>query len=210
MAIRKNIEALLELNNIGQESFARTIGVSQGAVSQWLNGRSGLTPKSIKAICKAYNLTPDDIVSDSHGLYAKVHSLSSDRAALPLQSYILPKGEKIQEKPNIMVGLPEHLAKLHPKAYFIEIKSDCMNKVYPEGCYILIDPEKQPGDGDIAVVSIDDSGYMTRRLKTGTNNMMLSPESTNPSHIDIFISNNDERTVKFAGSVVWFQAKEEL
>ena len=85
-----------------------------------------------------------------------------------------------------------------------------MSRVYPEGCYIFVDPRKQPQNGSIAVVSIDSEDYVMRRLYRGANTMILSPDSWDDEYEDIVISENEERTVEFVGVVVWFQAGKEL
>lgn len=85
-----------------------------------------------------------------------------------------------------------------------------MSKVYPEGCYILIDPDREPQNGSIAVVSIDGEDYVMRRLYRGATTLVLSPESWDDGYEDIVITQDDERTVEFHGTVVWFQSAEEM
>ena len=85
-----------------------------------------------------------------------------------------------------------------------------MDNVYPEGCYILIDPEQRPSNGSIAVVSIDGADYVMRRLYRGANTLILSPDSHNAKHEDIIFSSTAEHTVEFHGTVVWFQSSKEL
>lgn len=85
-----------------------------------------------------------------------------------------------------------------------------MNRVYNEGCYILVDPDREPQDGSIAVFSIESIGYVIRRLKTAAKRILLVPESFNTEHDDIVITDDDERTVEAVGTVVWFQAMKEM
>ena len=109
-----------------------------------------------------------------------------------------------------MVELPASVAANHPHAYFLEVMGDCMDKVYPDGCLILVDPDQMPADGSIAAVSIDGTDYVMRRLHKGASSMMLSPESTNPEHKDIVITSGDGHTVSLVGTVVWYQPAKEL
>ena len=102
------------------------------------------------------------------------------------------------------------MAANHPHAYFLEVEGDCMDRVYPEGCYILVDPDRAPADGSIAAVSLDGTEYVMRRLHMGATSMMLSPESSNPEHADIVVQQGDGRTVSLVGTVVWYQAKKEM
>jgi DNA-binding transcriptional regulator YdaS (Cro superfamily) len=40
-----NIRAYLKKHALSQEKFAKQIGVTQGLVSQWLNGKTKITPR---------------------------------------------------------------------------------------------------------------------------------------------------------------------
>lgn len=85
-----------------------------------------------------------------------------------------------------------------------------MDKVYPEGCIIVVSPNKQPQNGSIAVVSIDGEDYVMRRMYRTLNTLALSPDSHNGKHKDIVIMSDEEHTVEFGGKVVWFQARKEM
>lgn len=85
-----------------------------------------------------------------------------------------------------------------------------MSKVYPEGCHILVDPNKPPMNGSIAVVKINDDDYVMRRMYKGANTLILSLESWEEGYTDIVITQDDETTVELVGTVVWFQPKEEM
>ena len=85
-----------------------------------------------------------------------------------------------------------------------------MNKVYPEGCLICIDPNKEPVNGSIAVASIDGSDYVMRRLYKGVTVIVFSPDSYNDKYDDIVITSSDDITVELAGTVVWFQPEKEM
>ena len=85
-----------------------------------------------------------------------------------------------------------------------------MSNVYPEGCYILIDPDRQPTNGSIAVVSIDGADYVMRRLYKGASTIVLSPDSAQGGYEDIVIGADSDRTVQFCGTVVWFQPSREM
>ena len=84
-----------------------------------------------------------------------------------------------------------------------------MNRLYPEGSLILVDPDVEPSSGSIAVARVDGGDFMVRRLYKGSSVLVLSPDSWEEGYEDIVIS-GDDHTVEFVGSVVWFQASGEL
>lgn len=220
VAIRRNIDALMNSRFTSQQAFANAIGMSQSSVSQWLNGECP-SMKSIRIIRDKFGLTTEDIVSWSNGFYAKLHGLESAPAGaiapvpsavatLPLLGRIHAGDPTDPEEVEGVVELPASVAANHPNAYFVEVEGDCMDRVYPEGCYVLVDPDREPQDGSVAVVSIDGADYVMRRLKKGSESLMLVPESSNPAHRDILVTEGDGKVVSLVGTVVWFQAKKEM
>lgn len=219
----KNLKAARTAREMTQKQLSAQLGVREQTVIKWEGG--GISqPRNKDVLEKIYDIlgiTYDDLFGSSNGFYAKVSGLSdapdgavatvfSSVATLPL----LGRGHagKPTEPDEIdgVVELPASVAAGHPKAYFLEVEGDCMDRVYPEGCYILVDPDREPCDGSVAVFSIEGMGYVIRRLKTAAKRIMLVPESFNPEHDDIVIADDDERTVEAVGTVVWFQAKREM
>lgn len=218
----RNVKALRERERITQNELADKLEITQTTVSNWETG--GKQPRSkelVERICDMFSVSRQDLYGFNDGLYAKIHGLTEAPAGAiaptPSKPAFLPLRGKVHagdpQDPDMlegMVELPETVAKNHPNAYFLEVEGDCMNKVYPEGCLILVDPDRMPADGSIAAVSIDGTDYVMRRLHRGASSMMLSPESTNPEHKDIVITQEDGRTVSLVGTVVWYQPVKEL
>lgn len=218
----RNLKALRDRERISQYQLADVLEITQATVSNWETG--GKKPRSkelIRLICDKFNVTENDLFGFSDGLYAKLHGLEaapagavapapSAVATLPLLGRIHAGEPTDPEEAEGVVELPASVAANHPHAYFVEVEGDCMDKVYPEGCYVLVDPDREPQDGSVAAVSIDGADYVMRRLKKGAGSLMLVPESGNPAHRDILVSEGDGKVVSLVGTVVWFQAKKEM
>ena len=176
---------------------------------------------AIKNICDELGLTEDDILSDVAGLAAKEHNRIMglpEKAITPTEprKAYLPLLGKVHagdaQEPQVLderISLPYEVWERHRDGYFLQVEGQCMSKIYPEGSYILIDPEQRPTNGSIAVVSIDGADYVMRRLYKGSSVLVLSPDSWEEGYDDIVIA-GDDHTVEFVGSVVWFQASGEL
>ncbi len=221
MGVPENIDALLVKFDINQDALARIANVAPSAVTRW---RKGAMPRmtAIKKICEELDLTEDDILSDVAGLAAKEHNRAMGRPekaiipSEPREAY-LPLLGKVHagdaQEPQILderISLPYEIWERHQSGYFLQVEGDCMNRVYPEGSFILIDPERMPSNGSIAVVSIDGADYVMRRLYKGANVLVLSPDSWDDDYKDIVVSDAEAHTVEFVGTVVWFQASEEM
>lgn len=220
MGIPENIDALLVKFDMTPEGLARIAGVTKATISRWRTGSTeAIRPKTLNRICEALELEPDDIVSDQNGLAAKEHGRVPDGAIKPCASEptYAPLLGRVHageaQEPDVLqdaVPVPYEIIKRHPQGYFLQVEGDCMDKVYPEGCYILIDPEQRPSNGSIAVVSIDGADYVMRRLYRGANTLILSPDSHNAEHEDMVFAATTEHTVEFHGTVVWFQSSKEM
>lgn len=218
MGIPENIDALLVKFDITQEALARIAGVAPSSVNGW---RNGAVPRknAIERMCQALEITRDDIMSDEFGLAAKEHGRVPSGAKLPTEPRpaYAPLLGRVHAgdacEPDVIddrIPIPYEVRVAHPHGYFLEVEGDCMSRVYPEGCHIYIDPAQQPRNGSVAVVSIDGADYVMRRLYNTGRTVVLSPDSWDDGYEDIVITAEDERTVEYVGTVVWFQPAEEM
>lgn len=170
-------------------------------------------------ICKHFGLSEDDLLSSSVGLAAKEHgytvpgaipAVPSDVAYAPLLGRVHAGDAQEPDVLDDRIPLPAEVYDSHPRAYFLQVEGQCMSRVYPEGCHILIDPEQEPANGSIAVVSIDGADYVMRRLYRGADTLVLSPDSWEDGFTDIVVRDGDGHSVEFHGTVVWFQSSREM
>ena len=220
MGIPKNIDALLVKFDLKPESLARIAGVSTATVSRWRTGQTdNIRKANLERICEQLELSPDDILSSSVGLAAKEHGRVPSGAKLPSEPRpaYAPLLGRVHAgdacEPDVIdnrIPIPYEVRSAHPDGYFLEVEGNCMSRVYPEGCHIYIDPRQQPRNGSVAVVSIDGADYVMRRLYNTRRTIVLSPDSWDDSYEDIVITGEDERTVEYVGTVVWFQPAEEM
>lgn len=222
MGLPENIDALLVKYDITPATLAKIADVSTATVSRWRSGSTTIRTENLAKICRHFHLSEDDILSTAAGLAAKEHgryampsgAMMPDPEPLPAYAPLLGRvhaGDA--QEPDVLdeqIPVPYEVHRNHSRGYFLQVEGSCMNRVYPEGCYILIDPDRAPQNGSIAVVSIDGSDYVMRRMYRGATTLVLSPESWDEGYEDIVITSSDERTVEFHGTVVWFQPSAEM
>lgn len=227
MSIRANIIKLREIFEITQEQLAKIAGVSRGAVSQWEGGFSEPRMGSIQNIADYFGLTKSNIIED--GGMDLIDPVTRKPRPLPIPGAIRVIPEDMIEVPILarvhagkftdpddlsekhdQVTIPRFLVDSDPDTYALESEGDCMNLVYPEGCTIVVSPNKEPVNGSVVVVKIDGNDAIMREMFRTPDTLVLSPRSSNPDHKDIVIRSEDEHTVELVGKVVWFQAREEM
>lgn len=211
MTIGSNIRRLREKHDMTQEEFGKLAGVSSMAVSQWENDRSVPRMGAIELIANSLKVSKSEIIDDEIAkLDGAISPSMSKEAYLPLLGRVHAGDAQEPDVVDGRISLPFEVYERHRSGYFLKVEGQCMSKVYPEGCYILVDPTVAPTNGSIAVVSIDGADYVMRRLYRGANTMILFPDSWEDGFEDIIVSDSDGHTVEFHGSVVWFQASEEM
>lgn len=218
MGIPENIDALLVKFDITQEALARIAGVAPSSVNGW---RNGAVPRknAIERMCQALEITRDDIMSDEFGLAAKEHGrYTMPSGARPIRgtSAMVPlrvlgathAGERMDEDEAAYdVEFPASVAERHPNAFALRVEGDCMDRRYPEGCHILVDPDVEPRNGSAVVAEFEDGRSVLRNYLRGTSTLMLTADS-HADHDDIVVT-ADDAPVRTLGVVVWFQADAE-
>lgn len=218
MGIPENIDALLVKFDITQEALARIAGVAPSSVNGW---RNGAVPRknAIERMCEALEISRDDIMSDEYGLAAKEHGrYAMPDGAMPVRgsSAMVPlrvlgathAGERMDEdESDYMVEFPQSVAERHPGCFALRVEGDCMNRRYPEGCHIMVDPNMEPRNGSAVVAEFEDGRSVLRNYLRGSSTLMLTADSF-AEHEDIIVT-LDDPPVRTVGVVVWYQADKE-
>lgn len=210
MSTGANIRRLREQRGLTQEQLGKMVDVSRSTITQWERGWTTPRMGNVQLLAGALGVSTADIIADELPPSNAIKPATPKPAYAPLLGRV--HAGKAQEADVLQdaVPVPYEIIKRHPQGYFLQVEGDCMDNVYPEGCYILIDPEQRPSNGSIAVVSIDGADYVMRRLYRGANTLILSPDSHNAEHEDMVFAATTEHTVEFHGTVVWFQSSKEM
>lgn len=210
MSTGANIRRLREQRGLTQEQLGKMVDVSRSTITQWERGWTTPRMGNVQLLAGALGVSTADIIADELPPSNAIKPATAKPAYAPLLGRV-HAGEA--QEPDVLqdaIPVPYEIIKRHPQGYFLQVEGDCMDNVYPEGCYILIDPEQRPSNGSIAVVSIDGSDYVMRRLYRGANTLILSPDSHNAEYEDMVFAATTEHTVEFHGTVVWFQSSKEM
>lgn len=228
MSVAENIKKLRSIFDVTQRELADIAGVTENAVSKWENGYDEPRMGAVERMAACYGLSKFHIIEDGGMNYVdpitkkpiaqamppNARSVGSyDMAPAPLRHRV--HAGPVTDPDNLaaraeMVDIPAFLLEADPDCYACEVEGDCMNRVYPTGCVIMVSPNKQPQNGSVAVVDVEGLGTVMRRMYRTAHTLVLSPDSFNAEHEDIVITADDVRAVTFDGRVVWFQPIEEM
>lgn len=222
MGLAENIDALLVKHDITQESLARIAEVSPSSVTRWRHG-GAIRKKPLEKICAFFSLTEDDLLSDAHGLAAKEHGYYDPRKAdgHPVRIVVTPgvpvpvvgrvhagnfEPEEVAER---VVHVTEEAVKGHPNAKGLIVDGHCMDRVIPEGCCVLYDPDMtEPANGSVVIVETEDYSALMRRWYSTGRTLVLSPDSFDADIEDIVLRWEDG-PIRVLGTVFHFQAPDD-
>ena len=83
-----------------------------------------------------------------------------------------------------------------------------MNRLFPDGSLVLIDPDADVRNGDVAVVFVNGDDATLKRVYFEGDAIRLHPESYDPEYRDRVIdaSDQDAPSVRIIGKVVSYTA----
>lgn len=215
MTIAENIRRIRRSAGMTQEEFGKLAGVSSMAVSQWENGRAVPRMGAVEKIAASLRIAKSDIIegevlsADSRfpsnripvkgmpmGKVPLVGNTHAGKACLP---------EELDEFPEVEV--PQFLIDRDPGSYGLEVDGDCMDRVCPPGMVAVVQPGVAAHSGDVVVATIDGADSIMRRMTVINGDLILSPESHNPDHENMYIAAQDDRQVHVE-HVAYFQSRE--
>lgn len=218
MTIAENIKRIRAAAGMTQEEFGRLAGVSSMAVSQWENGRAVPRMRAVEKIASALRIARSEIIEDDASLAAQEHGrfpsgripvVGVPMAKVPLVGNThagkpcLP--EELDKFPE--VDVPQFLLDADPASYGLEVDGDCMDRVCPPGMVAVVQPGVAARSGDVVVATIDGADSIMRRMTVINGDLILSPESHNPDHENIYISTASDHAVHVE-HVAYFQSRE--
>lgn len=215
MTIAENIRRIRRSAGMTQEEFGKLAGVSSMAVSQWENGRAVPRMGAVEKIAASLRIAKSDII-EGEGLGADsrfpsnripVKGMPMGRVPLVGNTHAgkacLP--EELDEFPEVEV--PQFLLDRDPGSYGLEVDGDCMDRVCPPGMVAVVQPGVPANSGDVVVATIDGADSIMRRMTVINGDLILSPESHNPDHENMYIAAQDDRQVHVE-HVAYFQSRE--
>lgn len=212
MSIGSNIRRIRNANGLTQDEFGKIADVSAMAVSQWENNRAVPRMGAVQAIADHFGINKGEIIDDEPAgspLPAGAMPVRGTSAMVPLRVLgATHAGERMDEdESDYMVEFPRSVAERHPGCFALRVEGDCMNRRYPEGCHIMVDPNMEPRNGSAVVAEFEDGRSVLRNYLRGSSTLMLTADSF-AEHEDIIVT-LDDPPVRTVGVVVWYQADKE-
>lgn len=202
-----NLKRLRKKRGLTLEELADQINAkyntnfNKSMISKWENGYEAKL-SSVKVLSLFFNVTLNEIL----GFNEEILEKDEDNIKIPIVG-VISAGEPIIAEENIIgYASKPPMSKLTKNSlkdlFYLRVKGDSMDRLYPDGSYVLVRRNIMIQNGDNAVVLINDENEaVLKKVKIEDNYLTLIPVSNNEEHLPRTIDLN-KTTVKFIGKVI--------
>lgn len=199
-AARKN--AGLSVDEVGA-----VVGKSGKTISAWEVGRGQPDGDELILLCKLLGVKLSDFYGSEYE-YAVVPLVDEVTGFVEVPVYgSIAAGTPLEMIPvDELHEIPILMHERYPDAFLLRVKGESMNRILPDGCFVLIDPRKEV-DCDNKPYAVCVNGYdaTVKRVKKLENGFQLVPDSDDPTFPVQTYNYNEPGTdeITVIGKVVW-------
>ncbi|BCU51771.1 LexA family transcriptional regulator [Staphylococcus auricularis] len=193
----KNISRLMKENNIDRKKLSNDLKVKYTTLSDWINAKTYPRIDKIELLADYFNVTKADLVEDKERQVLETLPVKK----IPVVSQI-SAGLPIYSEENLIDYIYFATNKLNSdkEEFGLKVSGDSMDKIFQDGDIVVVEKDSIVENGQLGVVMINGYNGTVKRVRYNDDQIILIPESNNPSHYPQVYSKNDE--VKIIGRVV--------
>ena len=187
--------------------FRQAAGFTQQDLRRWEQEASEIrNAQRLVPIADALNCSVDDLLGRfANPLPRGVKPVPSDTYA-PVYGYV-PAGDPYEatEIDDEEHWVDPDVRNAHPDGFFLIVKGDSMDKLFPDGAYVYIDPKAIPHDRDVVAILVNGDDATIKRVFFAGDVIVLHPDSSSPRHKarTIDVNDSDAPPVRILGKAVW-------
>lgn len=185
-----------------QEQLAEALGMTQGGLGHWLNGRREPNLEVIAKIFKilqmpGFVVDADGAVSDARADHnVSFHAMNESKGSYPVISWVSAGDWMEAVEPYHRRAIErwyDTTVECSEDSFWLDVRGDSMTSPaglsIPEGMVILVDPQVEPINGKLVVAKLDGDNEATfKKLVIDAGQRFLKP--LNPQYPIIPINGN--------------------
>lgn len=191
-----------------QSDLAKKIGTTQQQIARYESGENDVKSSVIIKMSEALGVTISYLLGlgEDSGVIQMRRSPSHPMPVVGRIAAGTPR-EAIYQTGE-MHDAPESLWEAHSGGFWLIVSGNSMNRLFSEGTLVLIDPDEEVRNGDVAVVFVNGDDATLKRVYYDGETVRLHPESYDPEYIDRVIdqSDPDAPDVRIVGKAVSYAA----
>lgn len=190
-----------------QQQFADELGTTQQQIARWENGQRDPRADVVVKMSSILGVTVSYLLGvDRDGGYIEARP-TPETHLLPVVGRIAagtPR-EAIAQSDETRETTDETYRQ-YPHGFWLVVAGNSMNKVFPEDSLVLIDPDAEVRNGDIAAVFVNGDDATLKRIYFEDQSIRLVPESYDPEYPERVIdcTDPDAPELRIIGKAVAF------
>lgn len=197
----KRLRELRRAHNITQVKLAQMLNISQGAVTNWEQGKTCPDFENQKRLADIYGITLDELFGRSPAPIknkgVKIPVLGRVQAGIPMDAI-----EEILDYEEIT----ENMA-AQGEYFGLVVRGDSMFPKMVEDDIVIVRKQSDCDSGDIAVVLVNGNEATVKKIKKTPVGLTLIPLNPNYDYISYTAEDVERLPVKIIGKVVELRRK---
>jgi repressor LexA len=191
-----------------QKDLAKKIGTTQQQIARYESGANDVKSSVLLKLSAALGVTVSYLLAlDDDPSFVSV--VSSDTVPVPVLGRIAagtPRAAFSQS--DDYHDTQRGLVASHPNAFWLVVAGNSMNRLFPEGALVLVDPDVEVHSGDVGAIFVNGDDATIKRIFFEDGTVRLHPESWDPEYRDRTIdpSDPDAPAVRVIGRAVSYTA----
>ncbi|HCC5597571.1 TPA: helix-turn-helix domain-containing protein [Staphylococcus aureus] len=185
--------------NLTLEQVGDLVGVGKSTVRKWETGDiENMKRDKIVKLAKALRVSPSYIM----GIEDEKPQLESIPVKkIPVVSKI-SAGMPIYTEENLIdyIYFATKNLNSNKEEFGLQVSGDSMDKLFQDGDVVVVEKDSTVENGQLGVVLVNGYNGTVKRIRYNNDQIILIPESNNPSHYPQVYGKDDE--VKIVGRVV--------
>ena len=191
-----------------QKDLAKKIGTTQQQIARYESGANDVKSSVLLKLSAALGVTVSYLLAlDDDPSFVSV--VSSDTVPVPVLGRIAagtPRAAFSQS--DDYHDTQRGLVASHPHAFWLVVAGNSMNRLFPEGALVLVDPDSEVRSGDVGAIFVNGDDATIKRIFFEDGAVRLHPESWDSDYRDRTIdpSDPDAPAVRVIGRAVSYTA----
>ena len=191
-----------------QKDLAKKIGTTQQQIARYESGANDVKSSVLLKLSAALGVTVSYLLAlDDDPSFVSV--VSSDTVPVPVLGRIAAgTPREAFSQSDDYHDTQRGLVASHPHAFWLVVAGNSMNRLFPEGALVLVDPDVEVHSGDVGAIFVNGDDATIKRIFFEDGTVRLHPESWDPDYRDRTIdpSDPDAPAVRVIGRAVSYTA----
>lgn len=176
--------------SLSQQQLADRLGTSQPTIQRYESNECDLNSEKLIAMSAALGVTISYLLGfdDDQVIPNRAHVMHS----VPVLGRIAAgEAREAIQQAGEWHATRDELWRGHERAFWLVVSGNPMNRLFPEGSLVLIDPDEEVRDGDVGAVFVNGDDATLKRVFFEGETVRLHPESHDAEYRDRVIDRSD-------------------